>query len=174
MVAHPMETTAVGARAETYEEVKPLADLCRAGKLFEVQAWVAAGKPVNLPLTPGKRRRYKSPLQIAVDCGFHSLVQVLLEGGAAMEPDGWNSPMSRALAMRRLDIIQLLVEHGYDPATVDMTEVFASWDPAIMDYFIERGAEVEKGNPLACALCNRTTSRPCARKAVLAGSHACE
>jgi hypothetical protein len=31
------------------EEISPLADLCRAGKLFEVQDWIANGKPVNPP-----------------------------------------------------------------------------------------------------------------------------
>ena len=34
-------------RAETYEEIKPLIDLCKAGKLFEVQEWIASGKTVR-------------------------------------------------------------------------------------------------------------------------------
>jgi hypothetical protein len=63
--------------------------------------------------------------------------------------------MSRALQMRRFDLIELLIEHGHDPASVDMKEVFDTWDPAIMEYFIEHGAEVEAGNPLAYALCRR-------------------
>jgi len=35
--------------AETYEEISPLIDLCKEGKVFEVQAWIAAGKPLELP-----------------------------------------------------------------------------------------------------------------------------
>jgi hypothetical protein len=111
---------------------------------------------VNTPPFPSKGRRGKTPLEIALDLGFHSLIQVLLEAGAVQEPvDSWDSPMSRALAMRRFDIVQLFVANGFDPKTVDMRQVFNSWDPQIMEYFIERGAEVEKGSPLACALCSR-------------------
>jgi hypothetical protein len=36
-----------------------------------------------------------------------------------------------------------------------MEEVFETWQPDIMRWFIERGAEVESANPLAQALCNR-------------------
>ncbi len=52
-------------------------------------------------------------------------------------------------------MIQLLVEHGYDPKQIDMKDVFNTWDPAMMDYFIDKGADVETGNPLAWAFCNR-------------------
>jgi hypothetical protein len=39
----------IAKRAQTQEEIKPLLELCRTGKLFEVQEWVRTGKPVNLP-----------------------------------------------------------------------------------------------------------------------------
>ncbi len=135
------------------EEVKPLVDLCRAGKLFEVQDWIKAGRPVNPPHTR-RGNGPRSPLEVAIERGFHSLVRILLEGGASFDRRGCGSAMSRALRARRLDIVQLLVGHGYDPASVDMREVFETWDPEIMDYFIDRGANVEDGNPLAYALCN--------------------
>src|SRR5262245_14827052 len=97
-------------RASTYEEIRPLVELCKAGRLFDVQAWIAQGKPVNAPPFPSKGRRGKTPLEIGLDLGFHSLIQVLLEAGAVQEPvEGWDSPMSRALAMRRFDIVQLFV-----------------------------------------------------------------
>ena len=140
--------------AGTYEEIHPLMVLCRAGKLFDVQAWIAAGKPVNLP-KPANRRHGKAPLEIAIDLGFHSLVQVLLEGGASIEPEGWYCPMNQALGMKRFDIVQLLVQHGYDAKSINMTKVFDTWNPDMMEYFIERGAEVEKGNPMAYALSSR-------------------
>ena len=34
---------------DTYDEIKPLIDLCKAGKLFDVQEWITSGKPVNPP-----------------------------------------------------------------------------------------------------------------------------
>jgi hypothetical protein len=36
-----------------------------------------------------------------------------------------------------------------------MAEVFDTWDPGIMEYLIEKGADVETGKPLARALSNR-------------------
>jgi hypothetical protein len=140
-------------RTQTYEGIKPLIDLCKAGKLFDVQEWISAGKPVNPPPSEKGYRR-KSPLEIAMDCGFHSLVQVLLEGGAAIEEPRY-SAIYHALSERRLDLVQLLINHGADIHSVNMGSVFDTWQPEIMEFFIERGADVETGNPLAYALCNR-------------------
>jgi hypothetical protein len=98
-------------------------------------------------------------------------VEVLLRAGALQEPlSGYGSPVSRALQARRLDIIELLVEHGCDPCSVDMTEVFRSWDPSIFEFFISRGGDVLTGHPFAHAFCERirTALRPfkelCARR----------
>ena len=142
-------------RAKSVESIEPLMEMCKTGKLFDVQEWVAAGNPVNPPPLPTKGHRKKTPLQIAIELGFHSLVEVLLKAGAVLEPDDWRSPMSMALTQRRFDLIKLLVAHGYDPTSIDMKEVFQTWDPEIMEYFIDLGADVEGGNPLAYALCNR-------------------
>ncbi len=139
-------------RAKDYDDIKSLIELCKAGRLFDVQAWIAAGRPVNPPPPPDKGARKKCPLQVAVDMGFHSLVQVLLEGGAIIKDGSYNA-LEPALANRRLDLIKLLVENGADINAVDMAWVFDSWDPAIMEYFIDQGADVETGYPLAAALC---------------------
>lgn len=140
-------------RTETYEEIKPLIDLCKAGKLFEVQEWIASGRPVNGPPSLSGYRR-KGPLEVAMDLGFHSLVRVLLEGGADINEPRYN-PSQQALWNKRLDLLELLVEHGADYLSIDMEEVFDTWQPDIMRWFIENGADVETGNPLAQALCNR-------------------
>ena len=72
-------------------------------------------------------------------------------------------PMTRTLESRRFDLVKLLVEHGYDPAAVDLREVFDTWDPDLMENFIDRGADAETGRPLAYALCHRirTALRVC-------------
>jgi ankyrin repeat protein len=142
-------------QAKSLDEIKPLIELCRAGKLFAIQEWIAEGKPVNPPPFPRRSNHARAPLDIAVETGFHSLVEVLLKAGAEIDIDPWNGTMARALKARRFDIVQLLVEHGYDPKMIDMKDVFNTWDPAMMEYFIERGADVEAGNPLAWAFCNR-------------------
>lgn len=155
MVTAMSKPTPEPVRVSDYEELKPLIELCKAGRLFDVQEWIAAGQPVNPPPIPVKGRRPRSPLDITIEQGFHSLVEVLLRAGAAIEPEGWDSPMSKALQMRRFDLVRLLVENGYDPTRIDMQRVFDSWDPEIMVYFIERGADIRTGQPFAYALCNR-------------------
>jgi len=120
-------------RANDYDEIKPLIYLCKAGRLFDVQDWITDGKPINPPPPPAKGARKKCPLQVSIDKGFHSLVQVLLESGAIFQDGSFNA-LELALGNRRLDLIKLLVEHGADVRSVDMTWVFDSWDPAIMEY----------------------------------------
>jgi len=142
-------------RANTHEEIKPLIELCKVGKLFDVQAWIAAGKPVNPPPLPEKGARRRSPLQYAITSGFHSLAQVLLDGGAEIENSYRYSSLRHALKSRQFEIAKLLVEYGADVKSVDMITVFDTWQPEIMEYFIERGANVETGNPLAQAFCWR-------------------
>jgi len=149
-----LKTSAI-RRAQSQEELVPLVNFCKAGQLPEVQAWIAAGKPVNPPELENNRSRKRSPFEYAITNGFHSLVRVLLEGGASTQPEGNFCPMSRALEDRRFDLVQLLVEYGYDPTTINMREVFATWDPEIMEYFIDRGADAETGMPLASALCDK-------------------
>lgn len=89
-----------------------------------------------------------------MDKGFHSLVKVLLEGGADInEPRYW--PLDDALYKRRLDLVKLLIEHGADIHSISMASVFETWQPDIMKWFIEQGADVETDNPLAYAFCER-------------------
>ena len=48
--------------------------LCREGRLFELQQWIAAGRSIVMPSD-----YRKSPLGIAVQTGFHSLIELLLQ-----------------------------------------------------------------------------------------------
>jgi len=89
---------------------------------------------------------------LAIELGFHSLVEVLLEGGAMVEDQRY-SPLGHALEKRRLDLIMLLVKYGADPKSVSMDQVVATGDRKLIDYFIEQGGDMETGNPLALGLC---------------------
>lgn len=136
------------------EALAPLFEHCKAGRLFEVQEWIHQGHPINLPTPPKINSKARTPLEVAIERGFYSLVQVLLEGGAVQEPEGYYSPMNKALRARRMDMVELLVKMGFDPTTVEMNMVFETWDPKIMSFFINRGADIRKGNPFAAAFCN--------------------
>jgi hypothetical protein len=141
-------------RAEAYEQVEPLIELCKAGRLFDVQDWIAAGNPVNLPLPGDKKTRREYPLEVAIESGFHSLAEVLL-GAGALQQDHRYSAVRHALEKRRVDIVKLLVEHGADVADVDMRDVFETYSPEIMEFFIAQGADLDANSPLAYALCEK-------------------
>lgn len=51
---------------------KELLKLCRAGRLYEIQEWIANGRTISVAAT-----FKKAPLEIAVESGFHSLVRLL-------------------------------------------------------------------------------------------------
>lgn len=139
-------------RAENYDDIRPLIDFCKDGRVLEALQWVKDGKPLDPPPTPPKCARKRSPLQYAIDSGCHSMVQVLLEGGAEVEQNNRYDALLDAVRCARFDFIKMLVEHGADVKRVDMREVFYTWDPEIIDYFIEQGADVETDSPLAYAL----------------------
>jgi len=61
--------------------------LCREGRLYEAEAWLKAGKPAQL----AHKNIRCTPLGIAIDRGFHSLVRVLLQHGFSRRPNTWPS-----------------------------------------------------------------------------------
>jgi hypothetical protein len=136
-------------------EAKHLLQLCKLGKLFEVQEWIASENslcvPTDLKVTP---------LEVAVDTGFHSLVQLLVRAEPSSQLK--NRALRRALSHKRLDLIELLVSHGAEISSVPLIEVLMLWDPAIIRYFIDHGADFITGNPFAEAFVEkiRTALRP--------------
>src|SRR5260221_1936576 len=66
--------------ARSIEESFPLIEFCRNGNLKATSEWIAKGNPLDLP--PGKKTRRASPLQIAIEKGFLTLTEVLLDAGA--------------------------------------------------------------------------------------------
>ena len=54
-------------------EAKELIRLCESGRLYEVEAWLAAGRSLTVP-----KEVRKTPLRVAISTGFHSLVELLL------------------------------------------------------------------------------------------------
>jgi hypothetical protein len=53
-------------------EAEELLRLCRAGRLYDVEKWIAAGRSLAMPT--GTRN---TPLGIAINNGFHSLAELL-------------------------------------------------------------------------------------------------
>jgi len=122
------------------EDYKQLCALCRAGKLFAVQQWFKTHKYEE----PEKYTCTHWPIGIAIEKGFHSLAEVLLQNG--IPADG--RALQRAAEYRNIDIVELILQYG---ATVDMVEfehiVFIG-EREIIRKFIDRGADLVTGYPI--------------------------
>lgn len=118
--------------------------LCREGRLYEAEAWLKAGKPAQL----AHKNIRCTPLGIAIDRGFHSLVQVLLQHGFAP------TPKHLAFAVRKghVGIVELLFEHGADVHWLSFEQVTYWPRPEVVKMFIERGADTRTGYPIAQVL----------------------
>jgi hypothetical protein len=133
-------------------EAKDLLRLCNLGKLFEVEEWIASGNSLCIP-----NDLKVTPLEVAVDTGFHSLVKLLVraEPGSQLK----NRALRRALSHKRLDLIELLVSHGAEISSVPFIEVLMLWDPAIIRYCLYHGADFLTGNPFAEAFVEKIRPR---------------
>ena len=127
----------------TLADLKELSELCRAGKLFAVQDWLDQGRPYLL----AERVRGRGPFDIALDTGFHSLVEVFLKAG--IPEDLKNSALRSSVFAGRLELAKLLVMYGADPHAVPVDEIFDSRNPALMRWMITLGLDLETGWPIA-------------------------
>jgi ankyrin repeat protein len=136
-------------------EAKHLFRLCKTGRLFDVENWIAGG---NSLCVPAELRT--TPLDVALDTGFHSLVELLVRNEPSQ--DLKNRALRHSVGLKRLDFVELLVSHGADISSVPFIEVIQIWEPTIIRYFLDQGADFIKGDPFATAFGQkiRTALRP--------------
>jgi len=58
-----------GEAIATANDAKELIALCRTGKLYDIEKWIAAGKSLEISAAT-KRGRQRALLEIAVETGF--------------------------------------------------------------------------------------------------------
>lgn len=138
----------------THDGLEPLRQMCREGRLFDVQQWLRQGHPLALKVLPPRRNRRNGPLCIALDKGFHSLVQVLLEAGTSIEEGDYHA-LYHAVELRRRDLVELLIGHGAKVQDISMQTVVATWDRKLVDMFIANGANLIDDKPIAWGLVNK-------------------
>jgi ankyrin repeat protein len=142
---HAMAQIAPKKRDPLPNDLKEFVALCRSGKLFAVQQWINSGKSCRWRAGNFGSR----PLGVAVEKGFHSLMEVLLRTGVDQDEKDW--ALSYAVSSRRLDLIELLVEYGADPNSISFDEVICCRHPQIIRWFIEQGVDLETDWPIAQA-----------------------
>lgn len=128
------------------QEMEDLVLLCRRGDLFGVQKWIDAGRPIEPG--PGKFRR--SPLRVAIETGFLSLVEVLLRAG--IEDAEKTRALRKAMDLGRADIFDLLVRYGADHTILSIEEVIESRRKDLIEWYVQRGVDWEQGYPIAHSL----------------------
>jgi hypothetical protein len=136
------------ARSAIHVDLKALHRLVQAGKLFAVQDWIKAGKPLRLP---AGNQPMTSVLYAAVETGFHSLVEELLRAG------GWSAPeLSAALELarelRRFDLAELLGQRGARPKPMDFETSCDKLDLFMMEQQLRAGTNPNDGNVFAQVL----------------------
>ena len=131
-------------QALSIEEGQELLHLCRVGKLYEVEAWISSGKSTQIPKT-----LKKTPLRVAIDLGFYSLVQLL----AVHEnnPHVLNDALDLAVELRSVEFVRLLLNNGAEIRGIPLISVLRSWDPVLIQLFLDGGADVVSGYPFAIA-----------------------
>jgi len=125
------------------DDAKTLLKLCRDGKLYEIEKWISAGRPLDTPPKSG------TPLQVAVQTGFYSLIELLAKNETNQSSK--DAALADAVSLHRLDFIELLVENGAEVKSVPFTDVLLEWNPHIVRFFLAHGADVVEGAPFAVA-----------------------
>lgn len=133
---------------------KELLSLVKAGRLFELQKWVAAGKP----LKSAESEKDPEILIHAVASGFHSMVEEVLRVG------GWTATeliegFNTALHARRGDLAELLLAAGAPIQDVDFEELCGTMHVPLMRRFLECGGDPSRNNAFAHAL-DRFKAKP--------------
>jgi hypothetical protein len=140
-------------------DAKMLLGLCRAGRLYEIEKWIEGGKSLDISEAT-KRGRQKSPLEVAVETGFHSLVELIAKHETSQSAKA--AALGDAVSSRRLDLVELLLANGTDIKSVPLADVLLTWEPRLIRFFLDRNADVLEGRPFAVAFGERirTALRP--------------
>jgi hypothetical protein len=140
-------------------DAKELVALCRAGRLYQIEKWIADGRPLDISRAI-KRGRQRSLLEIAVEIGFHSLVELIAKHETSQSAK--DAALGDAVSSRRLDIVELLLAKGANIKAVSLADVLLTWEPRMIHFFLDHGADPLEGRPFAVAFGAkvRTALRP--------------
>jgi hypothetical protein len=148
------------ALAESLDEVRGLHELCRQGRLYDVERWIAEGKPLQMaPEAIAKGTRPKTALQIALETGQHSLASLLLKSGYRLELERY-APLDLALRSRRWDLFDLVLERGADLKSVDVHTVLHTYNGELYERFRAAGYNLTERHEMASILGHGTRNRP--------------
>lgn len=94
---------------------------CRSGRIYEIERWIMAGKPLQATgYDAHGRKRPESPMEIAIAKGLYDVALLLLCNGYRLDLDSdqFSTPLDQAIQRRAWDLVELILEWGVDPKTV--------------------------------------------------------
>lgn len=143
-------TTCLNVRSKVQipEDINHALALVAAGKLFELQQWIADGN--RLRTDELEDRRFCCLYQ-ACERGFHSMVDVLLKAGGWSQEEKDDS-LNHAMHEHRMDLVELLLAHGAQTAAIDFQDVCRTVNLELMERFLRAGVDPAAGNAFARAL----------------------
>ena len=109
-------------------------ELCRSGRLYDVERWIQAGRSLQLAAGTPERRRQDTALEIALERQDQALTLLLLANGydLTLEP---RNPLDTALSMRRQDLLDLFLAWGANPRAVCVDTLLATYDSRLFEHF---------------------------------------
>jgi hypothetical protein len=123
----PHSDAPVASVTDSPDRLAELHQLCREGRLYDVEAWIKAGHPLQLGSEGAYGHRFPIALTIAIEKRRHSLLPLLLCNGYRLDLEPI-SPLSVALEARRRDLVDRFWAWGADPLRVSADTVFATYN----------------------------------------------
>lgn len=158
--ADPAPPARVSARSTPdHEEVAELVRLCRAGRIYAVEAWIRGGKPLYATALVTRGRRPESALKIAIHTRQFDLAWLLLANGFPPDPPH-ERLLAYALNEKALAFVDLLLAWGADPLAVDGYDVIDTYEADLYDRFTAFGLDLTDDHALAFELARRSSNRP--------------
>jgi len=134
--------------------------MCREGRLYEVERWIATRRPLQIdPIAIKKSTRPKSALQIALQTGQHSLAWLLLRSGYRLDLEQCHL-LDITLDSRRWDLFELLIEWGADILSTDTYTALNTYNAELYERFWRAGYDLTEGHTLGMYLGETTSNRP--------------
>lgn len=141
---------------------KPLSfhKMIRRGNLAEVKQWIADGHPIRTKAS-NDARKGRSMLELAIDVGFYSLVECLLENGTWTKEELGNS-LRKATNDSREDLIILLLSHNAPWESAYPHGIIRMMNEELIRKFLSLGMSFESNDAFFEAL-DSTQAKPLLR-----------
>lgn len=141
------------------EAIAILTGHCEHGRIYDIERWIQEGHPLQaaMPHQPW-RKRTSTPLEIAVETGQWSLIQLLLVNGYRLDQEP-TCPLTNAIEHEAWDVLDLLCTWGADVRRMDVEIVIGTYRGELIERLWRAGLDLGAGTGLAFALAGGT-NRP--------------